>query len=188
MKTKRRTHFQIVRRSKWARRWIGSKNDRFVLCFVGMRWLSIGTLSRLVSFGHRIDCQTFSNITIRSRWSGRARICLDLFLCPCTPVRVIHGSILEKCSKHEHKAHDQINVDGLDVGNARQWRTYSRTDRGHCEHCGDAESYTSGCGLQWNGKLESIQITQSRHSPRGWSKKKPKTTWRSVWKADMFER
>jgi len=47
------------------------------------------------------------------------------------PVSVVHCSVLEQGGKDEHKAGDQVDVDGLDVGDAWQGGTYACAYGGH---------------------------------------------------------
>ena len=66
---------------------------------------------------------------------------LGFLLRPLAPVRVIDGRILQQGGEHEHEAHHEINVDGLNVGDSGERRPDSSTDGGHGEHggyaCGD---------------------------------------------------
>ena len=50
------------------------------------------------------------------------------------PVVVVDGGVLEQRGEHEHEAHDQVDVDRLDVRDARQRRPDARADRRHRQH------------------------------------------------------
>lgn len=56
------------------------------------------------------------------------------------PMRIVHGGIFEQSGKDKNETSDQIDVDSLDIANARQRRAHACANRGHSEHCGDAES------------------------------------------------
>lgn len=44
------------------------------------------------------------NITIGRRGTGRGTG-FSLFLCPCAPVRIVDGSILQQCGEHKYETH-----------------------------------------------------------------------------------
>ena len=64
-----------------------------------------------------------------------------LLLCSCSPISVVNGSILEESREDEDEAHDQVDVNSLDIGDSWQRWPHTRTDSGHCEHRGYAYNY-----------------------------------------------
>ena len=65
---------------------------------------------------------------------------LLLLLGACAPVGVVDGGVLEQGGEDEDEAHDEVDVDGLDVGDAGEGGADAGTDRGHGQHRGDAWS------------------------------------------------
>lgn len=63
------------------------------------------------------------------------------------PMRIINRRVLEQRGEHKHETRDQIDIDGLDVRDARQRGAHARADRGHREHGGDAQSDARRRGL-----------------------------------------
>lgn len=57
-------------------------------------------------------------------------------------MRIVDGGVFEQRGKDEHETRDQVDVDGLHIAYARQWRAHARAYRGHGEHRRDAESDT----------------------------------------------
>lgn len=80
--------------------------------------------------------------TRRHAWVDEAAIApvgpLGLLLGPRAPVRVVDGRIFEERGEDEDEAHDEIDVDGLDVRDARQRGAHARANCRHGEHGGDA--------------------------------------------------
>lgn len=54
------------------------------------------------------------------------------------PIGVVDGGVLEQGGEDEDETHDQVDVDGLDVGDARQRRAHARRDGRHRQHRRDA--------------------------------------------------
>ena len=54
------------------------------------------------------------------------------------PEVVVHYGVLYERCKYEDEASEQVDVDGLDVGEARQWCSGTGEDGSHCQHCGDS--------------------------------------------------
>jgi hypothetical protein len=63
-----------------------------------------------------------------------------LFLGPGAPESVIDGGVFEQGSKDKDEAHDQIDVDGFDVTDARQGRSNARRYGRHGQHGRDSFS------------------------------------------------
>ena len=59
---------------------------------------------------------------------------LCLALGAVTPVRVVDRRVLEQGGEDEDEAHDEVDVDRLDVGDARQRGAHARADRRHREN------------------------------------------------------
>src|SRR6218665_62164 len=76
--------------------------------------------------------------THRVHWFGNASFTgfllqLHLFRLR-SPVRVVDGGVLEQGGEDKDEAHDEVDIDGLDVGDTREGVTNSRTDRRHREN------------------------------------------------------
>ena len=48
-----------------------------------------------------------------------------------TPVAVVDGCVLEQSGEDEHETHDEVDVDGFDVGDSRQRRPDAGTNGRH---------------------------------------------------------
>ena len=63
-----------------------------------------------------------------------------------TPVAVVDGCVLEQSGEDEHETHDEVDVDGFDVGDSRQRRPDAGTNGRHRQHrryaCTRALQYT----------------------------------------------
>ena len=87
-----------------------------------------------------------------------------LFLfCPCAPICIIYSRIFKKRCKYEHKAHDQVDIYGLYIGNSGKRRTYSCTYSSHCKH--SCDTYNGRPNMSWGTlsllRLNDIQQLQS---------------------------
>ena len=64
---------------------------------------------------------------------------LLFLLGPSTPVRVVHSGVLKEGGEHKDEAHDQVDVNGFDVGDSGKGRPDSGGDGGHGEDGGDSQ-------------------------------------------------
>ena len=55
-----------------------------------------------------------------------------------SPESIVDGCVFQEGSKDEHKTHDQVDVDSLDVGDTGERGPNPRTDGGHSEHRSDS--------------------------------------------------
>lgn len=93
---------------------------------------------------------------IRGRWRWWRNLgllaLLRLLFGSRAPVGVVDGRILEERGEHKHEAHDQVDVNGLDVRDPRKGGPNSSADGGHRQHRRDAKSDPGGRRLMVDPK------------------------------------
>ena len=93
----------------------------------------IRTIIRLPLLQKRIKHHFFpSDNTVNDCWNRY------LFLSPSSPKGVIDGGVFQQGGKDEDETHDQIDVDGFDVADARQRGAHSRRYGRHSQHSRDS--------------------------------------------------
>ena len=88
------------------------------------------------------DSQYFGIDPIQTNFHAKFTY-LFLFLGPGAPVVVVDCCVLEEGEEDEAEAHHEVDVNGLDVRDARQGGPHARTDRRHRQHGGDSCMYAT---------------------------------------------
>ena len=86
----------------------------FIATFTGDSFLNFKLNSWHVTLGrfYLTNCSGFSEFL-------QLLALFTLLFRSSTPIGVVDSGVLEKCSKNEDEAHDQVNVDGLHIRNSR---------------------------------------------------------------------
>ena len=101
------------------------------------KWLCTLTNWALFSLFPSQHSSFLSSLITTHKLSHPQLFLLLLLLSSGPPVGVVDRGVLQEGREHEDKAHDQVDVDGLDVRYPWKRRPDTRTDGGHGEHRGD---------------------------------------------------